>query len=71
MRTASEIALAIALRMLHAGRLRLLEEILDEAEHGHTTAMWAYDEFQHMANDTDRARALREFAEAMTDMDDF
>jgi hypothetical protein len=51
-------------RDLHAGRLRLLEEILDEAEaeHEHTTAMWAYDEFQHMANDTDRARALRDLA---------
>jgi hypothetical protein len=66
---ATEIAHLIALRMLHAemlGRLRVVEQILEEAEaeHGHATAIMAYDEYMWQRDsvdddDIDRAAALR------------
>jgi hypothetical protein len=74
MRTTSEIAHAIALRMLHADALGcspMVEDILTaaEAEHGHTIAMWAYDEYRWMADgmddDSERAQALRNLAAAL------
>jgi hypothetical protein len=50
----------------------VVEDLLTaaEAEHGHTIAMTAFDEYQwtvahDIFTDTDRARALRALAEAM------
>jgi hypothetical protein len=55
----SEISHITALRMLHAhmlGRLGVVDDILDEAaaEHGHTVATMAYDEYRWASDDMDR-----------------
>jgi hypothetical protein len=34
-------------------------------EHGHSVAMEAIDEYEHVKHDTDRAAALRALADAM------
>jgi hypothetical protein len=66
MRTTGEIAAAIALRMLHAdlsGCLGVVEDILTKAsaEHGHTAAMIAFDEYDLWRRDivTDSERPGR------------
>jgi hypothetical protein len=73
-RTTPEIALVVACRMIRADALGLSRKVWDvteaaEAEHGHSIAMAAYDQFawfkrEIMTNDA-RAPALRALAEAV------